>query len=332
MFETLNVPENLNVPETLNMSARTGPGPGGERDPGETLTAAKALAWAAKELAAAGVPEPRREARYLLRLAGIALEEIIACPERPLSAPLQRRIGEILRRRAGREPLSRIAGEREFYGRVFHITSDVLDPRPDSETLIEAALEIVRERGWATASLRILDIGTGSGALLVTLLAGLPQAEGLGTDISPEALAVARENARRHGVADRARFKLCRSLEGMRETFDLIVANPPYIASGDIAGLAPEVRLWDPVVALDGGTDGLAIYREIIPKLDSVVPGGAALFETGAGQATAIRRLLSGKGAAETAGAEEYCIREWQDLAGHVRCIGVTLCNKRKDK
>ena len=228
-----------------------------------------------------------------------------------------------MRRRALREPVSRILGRRDFYGRVFHVTAATLDPRPCSETLIEAALELAREEGWRGRPIRILDVGTGSGCLLLTLLAELPLATGLGTDISGEALAVAEENARRLGLAQRSRFAVANFLEGIEETFDLVVANPPYVASTDIAGLEPEVRDHDPLPALDGGPDGLDGYRAIAADIKRIVPTGWTLVEVGAGQAAAVAQLLQGGGPDRPLPAA----RMWRDLGGHVRAVAVkTQC------
>ncbi len=225
--------------------------------------------------------------------------------------------------------MSRIAGEREFYGRAFHISPATLDPRADTETLVEAALDVAKAEGWDRKPIRVLDVGTGSGCLLVTLLAELPLATGLGTDISPEALLVAEGNAARHGVAARARFAARRSLSGIDGTFDLLVSNPPYIRTADIAGLAPEVRDHDPPLALDGGLGGLDIYLEIADKLAGAVPDGWALFEVGAGEAQGVlaeverRRYSCGNGARAKGARAHGEWRTWTDLGGHVRCIGV---------
>lgn len=272
-------------------------------------------------LAGAGVPEPRAEARRVLQAAGIAATEIVARPDRALGEIERRRIAAIARRRAAREPLSRIMGEREFFGRAFEISPATLDPRADSETLIEAALEIAREEKWSDAPIRLIDVGTGSGCLLVTLLAEFPNAVGLGTDVSRDALAVARRNAERHGVSARSRFEVRRSLSGVGGTIDLLVSNPPYVPTAAIADLDPEVREFDPLAALDGGSDGLDIYREIAGQLARAVPRGWALFEAGAGQADAIAGCLQGK----EADSRTPETRSWQDLGRHVRCIGIKL-------
>lgn len=276
---------------------------------------------AATRLAAAGIDDPEREALLVLRaaLAG-GREAMILDPRLALAPEPRRRFEEILARRLAREPLSRIIGERDFYGRGFHISAVTLDPRPETETLIEQALDIVGEEGWRDRPIRILDVGTGSGCLLVTLLAELPAASGLATDMTLDALDVARANAVRHGVADRADFRRVRSLEGIAETFDVLVSNPPYVASADIAGLAPEVRDFDPRIALDGGGDGLDVYREIARDLFRIVPSGWAVLEAGAGQAEDIARLFAAPLWVQSSNPK---IRFRSDLAGHTRCVSL---------
>jgi release factor glutamine methyltransferase len=182
--------------------------------------------------------------------------------------------------------VAQILGRRAFWGRDFAVSAAVLDPRPETETLIARALE-----GPAPASL--LDLGTGSGILLVTLLAEWPDAHGLGTDIDGAALAVASENAARHGVAGRAAFREADWTVGLEERFDLVVSNPPYIPAADVEGLSPEVRDWEPRHALTAGPTGLEAYGRIAAGLAAVLaPGGRALFEVGVGQGAAVAALL----------------------------------------
>ncbi len=277
------------------------------------------IARVARMLAQSGVEDPVRDARFLLmaalRLSGT---DLLREPERRLQADEAQRLWDLARRRMEREPVSRIVGERGFYGRTFRVTPATLDPRPCTETVVEAALEIAGREGWQHRPIRILDIGTGSGALLVTLLAELPLATGLGTDISDGALEAAQDNAERLGVASRAAFLNRRSGEGVTGPFDLVVSNPPYIPSGDIAALEPEVREFDPAGALDGGADGLAIYREIAASLLELVPHGWALMEVGAGQAADVDAILR-KGS----GAAAVQTRTWTDLGQHIRCVAV---------
>lgn len=282
------------------------------------LEAREAVTALARVLADAGVEGAARDARLLVLAAlGLSATDLMREPERPIASEEAMRLAEFAKRRAAREPVSRILGERGFYGRTFHITPATLDPRPCTETVVEAALEVVEREGWRDRPIRILDVGTGSGALLVTLLAELPLAIGLGTDISDAALDVARANAERLGVGARASFQVRRSLEGVEGTFDLVVSNPPYIPSADIRGLDADVRDYDPLGALDGGEDGLAIYRELAAGLLRAMPEGWVLLEVGAGQASDVeeifREILGMDALAET--------RTWQDLGKHTRCV-----------
>lgn len=282
-------------------------------------TASEAVVFATRQLREAGIESPGLDARLLVGAAlGLRAEQLIARPDLPVGPEAQKTIEGYLNRRLAHEPVSRILGSRGFYGRMFEISPATLDPRPETETLIEAALGLVNERKSDPAKpIRILDIGTGSGCLLITLLAELPNSIGLGTDISVEALEIARRNALKHAVKSRAEFRLARSLEGIAGPFDLVVANPPYIPTGDIEGLAPEVRDFDPRSALDGGVDGLDVYREIAKNLVRVVPEGWAIFEVGAGQATAVAKIVD-ECRVETARPQ---IRTFRDLLAVDRCV-----------
>lgn len=216
----------------------------------------------------------------------------------------------ILRRLSG-EPMAYILGEREFWSLRFAVEPGILVPRPDSETLIEATLERV---GARDRPLRVADLGTGSGCLLLSLLHELPRAVGVGIDLSATALAVAVANARALGLRDRSRWRLGRWTNGLIGPFDLIIANPPYIARAELATLAPDVRRFEPSSALDGGPDGLDAYRAIASDLRRVlVPGGHVVVEVGAGQADAVCSLLD---AAEIAPLD---VRP--DLAGIARAV-----------
>jgi release factor glutamine methyltransferase len=229
-----------------------------------------------------------------------------------------RRLDALADRRLAGEPVSRIVAEREFYGRPFTIGPASLDPRPDTETLVERALGFA---GTRTAPVEILDLGTGSGAILVTLLAELPVARGTGTDVCIAALDVARRNALRHGVAERARFVSADWCQGLEGRFDLIVANPPYIPSGDLDGLSREVRDHDPLRALDGGPDGLDAYRAIAAGAGPLLaPDGLLALEIGAGQHGPVAEVFAGHGwrPAPTSAAR-------RDLAGHIRVLAFTL-------
>ena len=215
-------------------------------------------------LSEAGFSEAEREARLLLQHATAMMpEQLMLSDARLLTAGELKSLSEALTRRLAHEPLSRIRGERAFYGRAFAITPAVLDPRPETETLIDLVLQWADGTGGRDRPLDIIDIGTGSGAILITLLAELPRATGLGTDVSPDALQVARSNAVRNAVAGRARFDLAHALDGIDGPFDILVSNPPYIPSADVLTLEAAVRDYDPAMALDGGPDGLRIYRQI---------------------------------------------------------------------
>lgn len=241
------------------------------------------LAGASARLAAAGIDGPMREARLLLQAAGaIPVATQLAFPEREVEPAAVERLMQLLERRAAREPMAHILGRREFWSLPFKVTADTLDPRPDSETLVQAVLGQMPDR---SAPLRLLDLGTGTGCLLLALLHELPQATGVGIDISADALAVAEENAAALGLARRAEFRRGDWDEGIGPAFDVVISNPPYIPSGDIAGLQPEVARHEPRLALDGGPDGLACYRRIGPAAARLLTaGGLAAFEVGAGQ------------------------------------------------
>lgn len=274
-------------------------------------TVARALDEAARRLAAAGIERARHEARLLLaHAAALSPARLIADPEAPLAAPATGRFANLVARRARREPISRLTGEREFWSLGFSIDPAVLDPRPDSETLVETALALFPDRG---AAISVLDLGTGSGCLLLAVLHERPRAAGVGVDISAEALAVAARNAGRLGLADRARFLRGNWGRALSGRFDLILCNPPYVGSADIAALSPEVAAFDPRIALDGGADGLAAYRDLLPDLSRLVaPDGAALVELGAGQSAAVGRLAADSGL--------HLIDTRRDLAGIARC------------
>lgn len=273
-----------------------------------------------RAFAAADLEDPAQDARRLvLGALGLSSADLLRAPDLPLSDADGETVAAFAARRLAREPVSRILGERGFFGRTFAVKPATLDPRPCTETVIEAVLEVAREDGWADAPVRILDAGTGTGALLLTLLAELPRAHGVGTDISDAALLVAKMNAARLGVADRAQFLNRDRLDGVGGPFDVLVSNPPYIPSADIAGLDPEVREFDPLAALDGGPDGLAFYRAFAAGAKRVVPDGWVFVEAGAGQAEDVARLFSAAGGTG--------VRLWRDLGGHVRCVAVKTQN-----
>lgn len=289
-------------------------------EPGQAClpTVAAAVARATSQLRRAGIDQPGDDARRLAAaVLGLSAAQLIGRPERKLSLQQAERLDCCIGRRRNREPVSRILGEREFYGRSFAISPATLDPRPDSETLIEAALERARREGWGTAPLRILDVGTGSGCLLATLLCELPNAVGIGTDISEAALAVARGNARRLGIEDRSQWMVLDALVGIGEQFELLVSNPPYVRTADLAGLEREVRNFDPWSALDGGADGLDMFRRLIAGIPSVVPNGWVVLEVAHDQADAVAGLLSSSDSPLKLSDIEFC----QDATGRRRCV-----------
>ena len=240
---------------------------------------------------------------------------LIAQSDRILEAREINVISALAARRLKREPVSRILGQKEFWSIALAITPDVLVPRPETETVVEGALDFVVRGGLRMEKLRILDIGTGSGALLLALLRELPNATDTGTDISTGALKVARENAARCGVEGRCTFVVCDIASVVEGPFDLLVSNPPYIAHNEITSLAPEVKNYDPTVALDGGDDGLAAYRAIAADPKRLLAPGARMFvELGAGQEAAVRDLFTNVGL--IAGIART------DLAGIPRVLG----------
>ena len=266
----------------------------------DAVTAAEARRALTREFrATAGIDSPELDARLLVAHA-LKLDHaaLAAAGARVLSRGEAEAIAELGRRRLVREPVARILGVKEFWSLELRVDTATLVPRPETETVVEAALAALDAAAARSHALRIADLGTGSGALLLALLAELPQAFGVGTDVSLGALAVARGNARRLGQS-RAAFLACDMAAALNGPFDLVVANPPYIRSDDIAALAPEVRDFDPRSALDGGADGLDCYRSIavtVPRL--LAPGGALVVEIGAGQAQAVSALLSAAGLA----------------------------------
>ena len=275
---------------------------------------------AATRLQAAGVEQARRDARLLLAaVLAVGTEAIIARPERRVAAEQAAAFESLVARRAAREPVSRILGRRGFWGLELGIGPATLDPRPDSETLVEAVLEWWRSPAGPRCDRppNILDLGTGSGCLLLALLSELPRALGLGLDRDPQALVMARDNARALGLADRACFAVGDWAEAIDGTWQAIVSNPPYIRGTEIDALEPEVAQYEPRSALDGGGDGLAAYRALAPQIARLLaPGGLAALEVGADQARDVTHLLTGAGLLSAG-----CRR---DLSGHERCVLAT--------
>jgi release factor glutamine methyltransferase len=276
----------------------------------ETLGALEAEGAAA--LRAEGIEKPRHEARLLLQHAsGLSKEALIAHPDRMVSRAVASDYRQFIRKRSNREPVAYILGRREFWSLDFAVTPAVLIPRPDSETLIEAALAGIEDRD---APVRVLDLGTGSGCLLLALLSALPRATGLGLDISAAALAIAQKNARALGLHERARFLEADWNAWTPDAFDIVLANPPYIPEPDLSALERDVRDYEPHRALAGGPDGLDAYRAIMQKLGcALAPHGYAYIELGAGQLDAVSALAKAQGFREISVA--------YDLAGHPRCL-----------
>lgn len=279
------------------------------------MKAAVLLGLETRRMADASIPDPGRDARRLLaHIMGIPSDRLTLHVTDELSA---QQIADfklaIAQRLAGR-PVSQITGKRAFWGRDFVVTDAVLDPRPETECLVDEALK--------TPFARVLDLGTGSGAIVLSLLAERPRAKGVGVDISPEALAVARENAQTLSVADRVTLSVSNWFTDVDGRFDLIVSNPPYISDAEYASLDPGVRDFEPACALSPGGDGLAAYRAIVADASRYLePGGRLLFEIGPTQAEAVSGFL------ERAGFMQ--IRILPDLDGRDRIVAATRCDEK---
>ena len=260
-------------------------------------------------LAAAGIEGPERDARILLcHVLEIDQAQLNARMQETLPPSALYGMDRVIAVRSLHQPVSHIVGKRGFWNHEFLVTSDVLDPRPDTETLVAAALE--------QPFRQVLDLGTGSGAIILSLLAEAPEAVGVATDISPAALDIAQRNAGRVGVADRVRFQEANWFDGLTGRFDLIVSNPPYISEAEMPYLAPEVRDWEPHLALTPGGDGLSAYRTLATALGRfLAPKGRAFFEIGYQQASDVIEIFT------KAGFSNPVILK--DLAGHDRVIKV---------
>jgi release factor glutamine methyltransferase len=275
------------------------------------MTVAEALADAARRLSAAGVEDAPRDARRLMAHAlGVEPGRVTLMLRDLLAEGAALSFDTLVARRLRREPVAQIVGLRAFWGRDFVVTSAVLDPRPETELLVETALS----RPFSA----VLDLGTGSGAILLTLLAERPDATGLGVDLSPAALDIARLNARRLGLSGRAGLREGSWYGPVTGRFDLIVANPPYIASAEMPGLAAEVRDWEPAMALTDGGDGLGAYRAItLGAAGHLAEGGRLILEIGWRQGPAVAALCREAGLAD--------VRILRDLAGHDRVVTANL-------
>ena len=286
----------------------------------EGLTIAQARRALADAFREAGLDTPELDARLLaghalaLDHAGLLIEG-----RRKLDGAEARALAALAAERRDRKPVARIVGAKEFWGLPLQLSEATLVPRPETETVVETALAAVDSGGSRARALRIADLGTGSGALLLALLFELPNATGVGTDVCPQALAVARDNAARLGLLERAQFIACDFATALDGGYDLVVCNPPYVASGEIGSLEPEVRR-DPRRALDGGADGLACYRAIAGDASRVLaPGGHLVVELGIGQVAAVAQLFMAAGLAT---APARC-----DLNGIPRALPARVAN-----
>jgi len=283
----------------------------------EVWTVRRMIAWMQADFERRGIEAARLEADLLLAHAlGVKRIALFLDPERPLDARELAAIRALVERRRAREPIAYILGQREFYGRAFKTTRDVLVPRPDTETLVDEARAFLRERAPEG---RVLDLCTGSGAIAVTLAAECPGREVVASDVSAAALAVARENAASLGVEARTTFRegdLFAVLDA-DERFACVTVNPPYIAAAEIETLAADVRDFEPRLALDAGADALSFYRRIAREVGArLVTGGAVFLEVGIGQAVEVAALLADAGLAE--------VRTTRDLAGIERVVSAT--------
>lgn len=266
---------------------------------------------------AACLDTPDLDARVLTAaVLGIPAQDLLLAGMRAIDGSEAATLTDFVRRRLAREPVARIFGLKEFWSLALAVGPSTLVPRPDTETVVEAALEEMRKTGGLRAPWRIADLGTGSGAILLALLSEAPSALGLGIDRDLAALAVARANAVRHGLADRVLFVQSDWGASIRALgLDLIVSNPPYVPTGEIAALAPEVARFDPIAALDGGKDGLAAYRALLPHARRALrAGGRLILEVGETQASEVEELLTHHGF-QLGGPGR------RDLAGHVRVV-----------
>lgn len=275
------------------------------------------LASIARAFRDAGIEGVETDARFLVQgVLGLDAASLLRDPDRLVGACASQ-LEEAVRRRLAHEPVSRILGQRDFYGRSFKVTPDVLDPRADTETLVDLVLDIVRADERLQGAITIADIGVGSGAILVTLLAELPFARGIAIDVSRAALEVAVENARACGVDDRMTAVATRGLEGIAQPIDIIVSNPPYIVTSDIERLDASVRQFDPRLALDGGPDGLQIYREIARDISKIKRDFWIVLECGAGQAADVQNIFS-----------QFSVHQTMtrtDLGGHSRVVALEI-------
>ena len=287
------------------------------------LEASRLLHRTAARLRQAGIASAMLDGRLIIRhVTGLSDVDLIARPEALVCDDDVGRVNDMVLRREQGEPVSRLIGYKEFYGREFSVTGATLDPRPDTETLVEAGLRLLPDAGGERA-VRALDIGTGTGAIIITLLAERPFLTGVATDVSRDALDVCRDNACRHGVDDRIELVCTNWADGVSSDFDLVVSNPPYIASQDILQLEPDVRSYDPRLALDGGEDGLDGYRSILANAAGLIrKPGHLIVEFGKGQHDAVIDIAERAGLSLASGNDGLV----RDLAGTIRCAVFEPC------
>lgn len=263
--------------------------------PQDTWTILKLIRWTADRFTKEGLPTPRLDAEVLLaEILGVERVDLYIHFDQPLQQGELARFKKLIQRRLKREPVAYIIGKREFWSLPFKVTPDVLIPRPETEILVGEALNILSPQGKTGGQVRILEIGTGSGAISVALAKEVPGASLIATDLSRKTLAVAADNARQHGVTGQIRFLPGDLFEAVEkeETFDLILTNPPYIPADQWPSLMPDVRDFEPRVALDGGADGLSFFRRALPKVAGFLnTGGWFLAEIGAGQEQKVRQI-----------------------------------------
>ena len=288
--------------------------------PDAPLTLQGAVTLVGEKLANADIEQPAAEAR---RLVLDALEfdsvELIRSPEKMLSTSQVDTVQHWLTRRSGGEPLARMRGWQEFYGRRFELSEATLEPRADTETLIDAVLAKVDESHGRSYPWQLLDVGTGTGCIAITLLAELPQARAVATDISAQAIHSARANAQNLGVETRFESCLTDFAEGLSLDFDFVVSNPPYIKSEEITALQTEVRAFDPLLALDGGASGLSCYCKLSSQLARAAWGGHLFVEIAANDHVRVIEAFEQEGLK----FKREDAQLWRDLTGHVRCVAI---------
>ncbi len=288
-------------------------------NPAAAPTIAHALEDARKRLSAAGIETAALDAEILLAEASERTRiELMMDGNDPLPTPQQKKFESLIKRRLQHEPVAYILGEKEFWSLPFDVNKGVLIPRPDSETLVATLMVLLSDK---TIPFTLADLGVGSGALVISLLKEYPAMRGFGVDVAETAIRTTAANAHRHEVADRLTLYRGKWAEPLEENMNVIISNPPYIPTADLAGLMEDVREWEPVLALDGGADGLDAYRALIPSAyGKLAPGGLLLLEIGIGQCEQVCALLPTPAWAQ--------VRAFKDISGHERVIAAVKGNK----